>query len=447
MSLALELLERRKKVGGVNDQLCESNNSDELFAFLQQDYERQCEDETEYDEGKVNDGLIDCYVKRLDDTVKLGKIGYNNGKKETFEDSVELNILIEKSLLEYELKVAEKREDGNRKKYVFDVDHLVEVLNKRDSSVDGDDLLVLKHYVELLKLGYAPDLPRIEEESNSSENILMDELVSTLLSLAVQKNIYLPSPDSKDMRSIDGRIEWFKECIYKVVSSGGSGGSGGSDGNNMPAKKDIISTEEDEGEEDINEDKRALKDLQFAHSYLTKKYEEEVSQHGQYVNELIQKYKQCEDLLQKSNFELTKVTNQQLKLELENAELRQRLDGRTKEVHELQMQNNLLRVDCLGLAAGAAGAAGATVVSPPASEGLPPVTPLSAAHSAHSAQSDSVSVHSTPSADEGNPPASPSPSVSVRILRMEFKKLVEGINLRFARELEKLERERGGSRN
>ena len=425
MSLALELLDRRNKAFGAQSQMCESSNAAELCAFLEQEFEDY--DDARYDESGCDNEFVDCYVRRLNDVVKVGRIGYSGqaqGRNEGPTDAVELNILIEKSLLEYELRLAEKQtaSDGggtesSRKRLVFDVGRLGEVLGGAGDDGSDSDLALLRHYVELLKLGYAPELAanRNSGGQNALENTLMDELVSTLLSLAVQRNVSLPPLDTKATESMDGRIGWFKECIYKVagaaeksrdrgldagLASAGGRGTGGAGAAN----------------DDDDDDHRALRDLQFAHTYLTKQYEEEVSQHGQAMNSMVSKYQQCEVLLKQSNAELSKVSNQLLRLELQNAELTKKLDARTRDAHELQLKNNLLRVDYLGLV---------PATTPPASADSAEVTADSLSLSLPSPASSSTSSVTTPSS-----------SVSVRILRMEFKKLVEQMNARFARELE-----------
>lgn len=418
MSLALELLDRRNKAFGAQSQMCESSNAAELCAFLQQEYEDY--DDARYDESGCDNEFVDCYVRRLNDVVKVGRIGYSGrtqGRDESPADAVELNILIEKSLLEYELRLAEKMPrgdsgkstEGNRKKLVFDVERLGEVLSGAGDNGNDSDLALLRHYVELLKLGYAPELAanRNGGGQNASENTLMDELVSTLLSLAVQRNVSLPPLDTKAAESMDGRIGWFKECIYKVAGAAEGPRDRDQDSGAASASRSAAG--------DDDENYRALRDLQFAHTYLTKKYEEEVSQHGQAMNSMVAKYQQCEDLLKQSNFELSKVSNQLLRLELQNAELTKKLDARTKDAHELQLKNNLLRVDYLGLA--------------------PATTPPASADSAE-APADSLSLSLPSPASSASSATMPSSSVSVRILRMEFKKLVEQMNARFARELE-----------
>ncbi|KAG0688821.1 hypothetical protein C6P40_000497 [Pichia californica] len=338
MSLALELLDRRHRMNYRESQLCDSSNSNELFAFLQQEFKGEQDNDRDseiYGTGE----LIDCYVQRLEDTVKLGQIQYKNQTNTNIKDGVELNILIEKSLLEYELKLAQDGSNNHDKKYIFDINRLQYLLehennsNNRvkdddnDENVDNSnsDIGLLRHYVELLKLGYAPDLNRsgntgsnvggsvginggigigngngYNENEDHMNNQLMDELVSTLLSLAVQKNMNLPSVDSTKVKSLDGRINWFKECIYKVADTTNEMNTGSRNNNTEVTKQ-----AHDEGEE-----KRALKDLQFAHSYLTKKYEEEILQHGQYVNEVVNKNKKCEELLVKTNTELSQATKQ-----------------------------------------------------------------------------------------------------------------------------------------
>lgn len=443
MSLALELLDRRHRMNYRESQLCDSSNSNELFAFLQQEFKGEQDNDRDseiYGTGE----LIDCYVQRLEDTAKLGQIQYKNQTNTNIKDGVELNILIEKSLLEYELKLAQDGSNNHDKKYIFDINRLQYLLehennsNNRvkdddnDENVDNSnsDIGLLRHYVELLKLGYAPDLNRsgntgsnvggsvgingsigigngngYNENEDHMNNQLMDELVSTLLSLAVQKNMNLPSVDSTKVKSLDGRINWFKECIYKVADTTNEMNTGSRNNNTEVTKQ-----AHDEGEE-----KRALKDLQFAHSYLTKKYEEEILQHGQYVNEVVNKNKKCEELLVKTNTELSQATKQIIRLELEKAELQSYLDATRKEMYELQMSNNLLKVDCLGVVP-----AGKLM----SYSNTPPDTP-----------GDISMQLSTPTSTSPSSTTGGESSTSVRILRAEFKKVVEGMNARFAREV------------
>lgn len=469
MSLAVELLERRTRINPRKDPICESTNADELFAFLQNEYDNHPsyndttdrtigEEEVEEDEIEFlkNGELIDCYVKKLEDTIKFGKIGYKNSKKE-ITDYVELNILIEKSLLDYELKLSNTINNNinnnndsnsnnnntpNDKKIVFDINRLEYLLNDEFKDMDNQtnnnnnnntiDLSILKHYVELLKLGYAPDLNTKETKSINDQQFLnnnihlMDELVSTILSLAVQKNIDLPSIDSNKVSNSNGRIEWFKECIYKVANNGNDI----KDNNDNSHKKSI---DETNIYNNTNDNETALKDLQFAHSYLTKKYEEEMSQHSKYVSDLINKNKHCEELLKNTTLELAKVTNQQLRLELQNTELTEKLDEKTKELHEVEMNNNLLKVEYLGLLPAT------SLMSPPSSDNGNFSSPVLQSSSEFSSQ---TTTPTTPTTALSSTDATS--SVSVRILRMEFKKIVEQMNSRFSKELEqeRLERKR-----
>lgn len=237
---------------------------------------------------------------------------------------------------------------------------------------------------------------------------MMDELISTLLSIAVEKNIQLPSADIYKMNEIDGRTKWFKECILKVVNTGNMGSLEQSNRSyfdesdaslsqvNYPVNK--VNNDDDNNNTNSN---TALKDLQFAHAYLTKKYQEDLNQSNQYVNELIRKYQKCEELLKSSNKELEKNTNRLIEAELKNAELQRKLEERTNEVHSLMMSNNLLRVDQLG------NNSSALVMSPPTSIESP----------------DNLVLAESPlfSSSASNMPNGDTPSV--RILRTEFKKL------------------------
>lgn len=447
MSLAVELLERGTRINPRKNPICESTDANELFAFLQNefdnhslyndinndDFNREIEDEEDIEFLK-NGELIDCYVKKLEDTIKFGKIGYNDSQNE-ISDYVELNILIEKSLLDYELKFNNNNNTPDDKITVFNIDRLEYLLNNDLDNDNNVNLSILKHYVELLKLGYTPDLNNKEAKSINNDQIttnnnhLMDELVSTILSLAVQKNINLPSIDSNKVSNSNGRIEWFKECIYKVAN----GGNDIEDNNDILYKKSIY--DNDNANSSTNDNETALNDLKFAHSYLTKKYEEEMSQHSKYVSDLINKNKHCEELLKNTSLELAKITNQQLTLQLQNTELTEKLDKKIKELHEVEMSNDLLKVEYLGILPAS------SLMSPPSSDSGKFSSPLLQPTSNFSSQI-LATTPTTPTTALS--PTDATSSVSVRILRMEFKKIVEQMNSRFTKELEeeRLERKR-----
>ena len=116
---------------------------------------------------------------------------------------------------------------------------------------------------------------------------------------------------------------------------------------------------------------------------------------------------------------MEKNTNRLIEAELKNAELQRKLEERTNEVHSLMMSNNLLRVDQLG------NNSSALVMSPPTSIESP----------------DNLVLAESPlfSSSASNMPNGDTPSV--RILRTEFKKLVEQINSRFEKEIHQLRME------
>lgn len=424
MVSTIDLLEQGLGRTRTFDVISDSTNPDDVFSFLCQDVDATVGSDTLYNSFDVSNRL-DGYVQRLEDAVVNKSIAYEGEIERAIGNSVELNILVERSLLEYELKLGSAERTPRR---VIGVEELVKGL---DGESEITAMALVEHYVELLKLGNITEISSITNSSLNKELIrsndkMMDELISTLLSIAVEKNIQLPSADIYKMNEIDGRTKWFKECILKVVNTGNMGSLEQSNRSyfdesdaslsqvNYPVNK--VNNDDDNNNTNSN---TALKDLQFAHAYLTKKYQEDLNQSNQYVNELIRKYQKCEELLKSSNKELEKNTNRLIEAELKNAELQRKLEERTNEVHSLMMSNNLLRVDQLG------NNSSALVMSPPTSIESP----------------DNLVLAESPlfSSSASNMPNGDTPSV--RILRTEFKKLVEQINSRFEKEIHQLRME------
>lgn len=366
MISAETLLEKTSSAG--TGHIGNLQGAQDIYGYLEHGY-AMLKDEPDVE------GVSGEYAEKLSKAVEEGVVEYENGHK--VANSVELNILIERSLLDYEMKFGSE----DTPKMLLDSDSL------RKSLIDTKDAGLLKHYVEILKLGSITDNTNTSKFSNDANNErLVDELLSVLLSAAVHQNVQLPDVDEREMSDMAGRMRWFKACIHRLVENRGTV--------EPPASKSEI--------------ERAFNDLQFAHSYLTKKYEEEVAQHGRYAHAMDERYGRCEALLAQSRSELASSTKRLLELESSNVEMEKTVETLTKEVKRLQTQNNMLTVDALGRV-------------PVASLLSPPNSPISM---------------SSVSAPGGSPASSPNSPVSVSILRAEFLKLMENMQLRHEKELQ-----------
>ncbi|VEU22262.1 DEKNAAC103290 [Brettanomyces naardenensis] len=213
----------------------------------------------------------------------------------------------------------------------------------------------------------------------------LEDLVSSVISLSIQHGVTLPSPNLEKMKDFIGRVEWCRECIDKLVN----GVSGGNSVSTVPKRKSsnkVTSTTPD------NELRTALNDLQFAHVYLTRQYEDERSRYNKSLNQLRLKLSQSQELLSGSNEQLTNQTNQCLKLEMKLNEALNELREKKKELHGKNLEINLLKVDHIG------------------------------------GEEEEKGVERGWESPRG---------VSAPILRMEFKKLVEEMNEEFEKELDK----------
>lgn len=207
---------------------------------------------------------------------------------------------------------------------------------------------------------------------------LLDDLSNLVLSLAVDRKVPLPPFDPSDSAS-----SWFAHAIRTLADSQPG-----------PAASTVA-------------DSPPLADLQFAHAYLTRQYLEQQNaqaQQAQMVAAHAQRAQRAEALLRETSQQLEYTAQQLVRSELA-------LTQKTAAAHDLLMQNALLKVDALGTRAGAPS---------------PPTTPSSLA--------DLMS-------PQDSTLASPLDSPSVRILRMEFKKLVADLNAKFAHELEQLKQQ------
>ncbi|KAG7862081.1 hypothetical protein KL939_001102 [Ogataea angusta] len=150
---------------------------------------------------------------------------------------------------------------------------------ERFVQIDKDlDLLQTKltsHEILVAQLGYVQDMFLDQNPAFVASDVerSLEGLVSKVVSMSVQNNVELPEPDIEKMRSLTGRIEWCSDCIAALVN--GSKTTPISETHRFT--KDIGNKQESS---DVEELRTALTDLQFAHNYLTRKFEDERELHN-----------------------------------------------------------------------------------------------------------------------------------------------------------------------
>ncbi|KAG7927595.1 hypothetical protein KL925_001953 [Ogataea polymorpha] len=331
-SLALKLLETR--------QTCQKNP-----AFDLEDPWRlaiQLRDHKEPNRRQPNN-VLNLHLKQIidDPSARSFKLQREN------ISPVELNILIERTLAELyehsEGKEVLTLEEAKRVKNQIEElkaskTQLLEKLSEglqsqlfeRFVAVDKDlEFLQAKlssHEILVSQLGYVQDMFLDQNAAFMASDVerSLEGLVSKVVSMSVQNNVELPEPNIEKMRSLTGRIEWCSNCIAALVN--GSKTTPISETHQFT--KDVDNKQESS---DVEELRTALSDLQFAHNYLTRKFEDERELHNTVLSELRQKLSQSQELLDKSNSELSKQTSQLLKLELQNSELQMQLANKQRE--------------------------------------------------------------------------------------------------------------------
>ncbi|GMM31485.1 Pea2 protein [Martiniozyma asiatica (nom. inval.)] len=406
MSLVLQLLEKNSHLASQPTHICSSTSEQEIVNFLQfqihEDQQTFIDSKSKKDELQEINMLTSGFFENLKQ--KAHSSTFVNSAQTKIVDPVELNILIERSLLIHDLKTAEKDLETTTLLSVEQLDDFF-------GTCSENTLSILSHYVNSLKIGYVHEIPLVSKKINGAQHHL-EELVSFVISLSVQQGVDLPAPNIEAMKTMQGRVEWCRDCIVALMQNKKFDGYKISDSRNLSAM-DISTTEID----DIDSVKTAFKDLKFAHKFLTKKYQEELAQHGLTTQELMNKFNHSQALLERSNTQLVKLTNDLLKAEMERKELQDKIDGKSKELHEAQLVNNKLKVDYLGFI--------------PAGQLLSPTS-----------NSSDFGNNNLTSPESATSTSATSPSAS--ILRLEFKKFVEQMSRKFESELdaERSERKR-----
>lgn len=197
-------------------------------------------------------------------------------------------------------------------------------------------------YITLLNIG--------REDRKVSNYLPFYEIVNEIKQIAAERGIELPQEENT--------ITWAVSAIKFLTSN----------------ENTIGNTNED----------TALRDLRFAHAYLTRQYTEHVQSESNRLRDTTNKLQQA--------------TQRILDLESEKASMERELNDRAKENYELTLQNALLKVDHIG--------------SP-------------------------SSPNPSSSNDNLTPPAT-ADTPSVRILRAQFKRQVEELHSKFESELQRL---------
>lgn len=147
MVSTIDLLEQGLGRTRTFDVISDSTNPDDVFSFLCQDVDATVDSDTLYNSFDVSNRL-DGYVQRLEDVVVNKSIAYEGEIERAIGNSVELNILVERSLLEYELKLGSDERTPRR---VIGVEELVKGL---DGESEITAMALVEHYVELMKLAW-----------------------------------------------------------------------------------------------------------------------------------------------------------------------------------------------------------------------------------------------------------------------------------------------------
>lgn len=265
-----------------------------------------------------------------------------------------------------------------------------------------------------------------------------DELLSHIASVAVQRNVILPAPASGQD---DSKIEWAKNCLDTLLAQ----------------KPDVSGSREIKAksidkENEITHLQTALKDLQFAHQYLTRQYEDERNLNTSVMNTHKTKKTALERQLAENLISLEKANQRSILVEHEKNVLEKTLDEKMKEIYDLQKQVALLKIDNLGFihtngetrsTGSSPEKSGLSPVSPMTGITLNPVDPMK-----ENKRSKYLSNPKTPLLQQNintyrnGSPSSPKFNSSISVLRNEFKKMVNDMHTTYKTELEKEKVER-----
>lgn len=280
------------------------------------------------------------------------------------------------------------------------------------------------------------EVPSVTQPKNDRE---ADELLSHIASVAVQRNVILPAPltTSQD----DSKVEWAKSCLDTLLSQ-----------NVDTSDSREIKTRSVDNENEITHLKTALKDLQFAHQYLTRQYEDERNLNSNVMNTHKNKKAALEKQLTENLTILEKANQRSILIEHEKNVLEKTVDEKNKEIYDLQKQVALLKIDNLGYIHNDGGqSARSTTSSPDKETPVSPVTGISLSTFGGKSENNRSKYYSNPKTPllqqninnyRNASPSSPKFNSSISVLRNEFKKLVNEMHDSYKAELEKEKIER-----
>ncbi|KAH3682873.1 hypothetical protein WICPIJ_006155 [Wickerhamomyces pijperi] len=245
-------------------------------------------------------------------------------------------------------------------------------MQKREKTIESQYLLALKvAYFEDLDLENGVDMFSVRERTMNDSTVIhtnninnntsinnatpgsngvardvqTEQLLSYIVSLVVQRNIPLPVPDD---HAADSQNKWAKDCVDALLNAS----EVSSDGKKLlPSPTGSISKDSAQLklEHDHKELKTAMSDLQFAHQFLTRQFEEERTLNNQVIQNHLKKQKSLENKLAENIIILEKSTQKSILIEHEKNILESQLSDRIKEIQSLQRQLSDLKLSTLGI--------------------------------------------------------------------------------------------------
>ncbi|ODV71729.1 Pea2p CYBJADRAFT_169095 [Cyberlindnera jadinii NRRL Y-1542] len=304
---------------------------------------------------------------------------------------------------------------------------LTENLVKVEAEIRENLLTLMRQYATALSLSNFDDLA-LPKSSEAVGDERADELMSYIASLAVQRNVVLPPPG-------DSKLTWAKSCLDQLLES------------SLNGESRSVSKEEPM---EISNVKTALQDLQFAHQYLTKQYEEERSLNAGIAESYNKKQLILENKLSQANINLEKATQKYILVEHEKSILQNKFDEKSKEINELRRQLALLKLDHIGKSNESLGNGSPQSLDNPRTSGSSASSPITGLSISVESDDTTVTNPKTPLLQQQVKngqflqPSSyfstcspPKFSGSISVLRDEFKKVVVDLQNDYEAELEK----------
>ncbi|KAH3679281.1 hypothetical protein WICMUC_001105 [Wickerhamomyces mucosus] len=325
-------------------------------------------------------------------------------------------------------------------------DLLTEKLNEVYNDLESNIQILDRQYLLALSVSYFEDLDiklttrtnNIAQSSVEKGNATVEELLSYIVSLAVQRNIPLPSPVANG--GSDSQFIWAKECLDTLIAQ-----SPETSPANIQSKAVGVNNDKE-----LQKLKIAMKDLQFANQFLTKQFEEERNLNTTVSNTHKKKNIKLEKKLSENIITLEKVSQRSILIEHEKKVLEQELDEKFKEVQKLQKQITTLKLDNLGSTSSPSG----NSISPGQENKISPLSPVTGISiyldNDYENKGSFIQNPKTPLLQQNinnynssfSPASPPKVRSSVSLMRKEFRKIVSDLQSNFEIELDKEKSER-----